>query len=100
MASNQTTRRVTVMMMNSHQHIELVEVRVPVIMGGDVENVEFRCITEDAETAARKLLVDARADADDFSVVGVLVSVLHGLTPGRIVWAKEAEMVVTKTRMV
>src|SRR5580698_1572835 len=91
-----TIRRVTVMMMNSHQHIELIEINTAVVMSGTLEKVEFKCITKDADTKARELLARAEMDVDDFSIVGILVSCLYGPLAGRIVWAKEAE-VTTKT---
>lgn len=104
-----TTRRVTVMMMNSHMHVELVEIKIQVVMTGTVENVEFKCITKDAETAARDLIrkvangidgpANPRQDADDYHMVGVLVSCLYGPLAGRIVWAKEAD-VTTKTKII
>jgi hypothetical protein len=86
-------RRVTVMMMNSHQHIELVEVRTHVIMGGTVDNVEFKCDVQETEKMARVLMernLPATVDVSDFNNVGILVSCTHGMLVGRIVWAKEA----------
>ena len=85
------------MMMNSHQHVELVEVKTQVDMAGTIENVEFKCVTAEAETLARELLVRAGKDANDFHMVGILVACLNGPLAGRIVWAKEADVItITK----
>lgn len=100
MSGKPTTRRVTVMLMNSRQHVELVETETPVIMGGTIDKVEFKCVTQDVETAARNIMRDKGMDVDDFEVVGVLVSCLYGPLAGRIVWATEATMTVTtKTKL-
>ena len=53
MSGKPTVRRVTAMMMNSRQHVELVEVQTPVIMGGTIDKVEFKCVTQDVEGLAR-----------------------------------------------
>ena len=98
MSGKPTTRRVTVMMMNSRQHVELVEVSAAVIMAGTIDQVEFKCVTQEVEASARNLMRNKGMDVDDFEVVGILVSCLYGPLSGRIVWATEAT-VITKTRI-
>lgn len=99
-AGTPSLRRVTVMMMNSHQHIELVEINTHVIMGGTFENVEFKCDVQETEKAARVLMTKAGMDENDFQSVGILVSCTHGMLAGRIVWAKAATIETKTTKRI
>jgi hypothetical protein len=98
--------RVTVMLMNSHQHIELVEVRTDVRPGGSVGEEVFEGDLCDTEVKARILLqleIDRRAGLPgvsaalsapqaDYELVGILAAVTGGISTGKIVWLRQAKM--------
>lgn len=94
-----TTRRVLVLMMNSKQHFEAIEVRVPVqaLLVGFFCDEQFEADLEEAEDEARKLMkFSGMKDIDDYQCVGIQCAVTSGINAGRIVWVRQVEMAVER----
>ena len=63
------------MLMNSHQHMELVEIETLVRITGSFDKPSYDLIEEEAEQAARQVMVRNGVDHSDFSYVCTLVAV-------------------------
>ena len=91
MSASKTKRRVCVMLMNSHQHMELVEIETLVRITGSFDKPSYDLIEEEAEQAARQVMARNGVDHSDFSYVCTLVGVTQGLHTGRITYGKTPE---------
>lgn len=98
MSSIKTIQRVLVQFIDTAQHIEAVEVQTHVRSIGDMSNEGFEGDLVDIENRARMILREQGFDEPDFSMIGALTAICHGLSRGRIIWIKQAAMEETRAR--
>jgi len=95
---NTLTRRVAVVMSDSYQTLQLVEVTTQVKRGVPTEKqLTYRVDKNAVEELARQRLRDSGKDDKGYDFVGVLVAHDDALARGRITWAEEVETVEAVT---
>ncbi len=81
-------RRVLVLMMNSHQHVESAEVKTMVRITGTIDKPVAELIEAEAEQKARDLMQREGIDPHDYSYMFTLVALTQGMYPGRIIYGR------------